>query len=150
LIASSSNENVIPNNALTISGTGNQQTLTISILSSNSGQTTISIAVIDELGLNVSTSFSILLELCLGNENLNSDLIAVYPNPSTGIFQISGIEDNNSSYDVSVCNLLGANIYNFSNINKNQAINIADAAPGIYLVKVKSNNAISTFKVLKQ
>ena len=82
--------------------------------------------------------------------NHGNSTMSIYPNPSTGLFQISGVKDNNSSYDVSVCNLLGATIYSFLNINKNQAINIADATPGIYLVKVKSNNAISTFKVLKQ
>jgi hypothetical protein len=84
------------------------------------------------------------------SDNYRNSPISIYPNPSTGLFQITGIKDESSSYDVSVCNLLGATIYNFSNINKNQAINIGDAAPGIYLVQVKSNNTNVTFKILKQ
>ena len=100
----------------------------------------------------ISADTSSVLNVIINNiyaTNGNST-ISIYPNPSTGLFQISGVKDESSSFDISVCNLLGATIYNFSNINKNQAINIADAAPGIYLVQVKSNNAIATFKVLKQ
>jgi hypothetical protein len=82
--------------------------------------------------------------------NYGNSTIGIYPNPSTGLFQISGIKDNNSSFDVSVCNLLGATIYSSSNCKINQTINIGDAAPGIYLVQVKSNQNNLTFKVLKQ
>jgi len=100
----------------------------------------------------ISADTSTVLNVVVNNiyANHGNSTISIYPNPSTGLFQITGIEDNNSSFDVSVCNVLGATIYSFPNISKNQAINIADAAPGIYLVQVKSNNTISTFKVLKQ
>jgi len=148
LIASSSNENVIPNNALTISGTGNQQTLTISILSSNTGQTTISIAVIDELGLNVSTSFSILLELCLSNENLNSDLIAVYSNPASDQLTVNlGNPMPNSS--IQIINVLGQ-LQKEQLINSNnEIIEVHDLVSGTYNLLIKTDGNIVSRKLIQ-
>jgi len=148
LIASSSNENVIPNNALTISGTGNQQTLTISILSSNTGQTTISIAVIDELGLNVSTSFSILLELCLGNENLNSDLIAVYPNPANEQLTVNlGNPMPNSS--MQIINILGQMQKEQLIMNSNEIIDVHDLVSGTYNLLIRTDGNIVSRKLIQ-
>ena len=148
LVASSSNENVIPNNALTISGAGNQQTLTISILSSNTGQTTISIAVIDELGLNVSTSFSILLELCLSNENLNSDLIAVYPNPANEQVTVNlGNPMPNSS--IQIINVLGQ-LQKEQLINSNnEIIEVHDLVSGTYNLLIKTDGNIVSRKLIQ-
>lgn len=148
LIASSSNENVIPNNALTISGTGNQQTLTISILSSNTGQTTISIAVSDELGLNVSTSFSILVELCLSNENLNSDLIAVHPNPANEQLTVNlGNPLPNSS--IQIINVLGQLQKEQVINNSNEIIDVRDLVSGTYNILVKTNETIVSRKLIQ-
>ena len=148
LIATSSNENVIPNNALTISGTGNQQTLTISILSSTTGQTTISIAVIDELGLNVSTSFSILLELCLSNENLNSDLITIYPNPANNQLTIN-LENPMPNSSIQIINVLGQ-LQKEQLINSsNEIIDVHDLVSGTYNLLVKTNETIVSRKLIQ-
>jgi len=146
----SSNELVIPNNSISVNGSGTDKILNISLNGSSEGQTTITINVEDDEGLITSSSFLLVVEVCTKILTEIEEPFHVYPNPTSGLFKISGINDNIGLVNVSVRNIMGETVYSFSNFNSNEMINIGDSAPGIYLVEVKSNNAIATFKVLKQ
>jgi len=84
------------------------------------------------------------------HSNSASKLISVFPNPSNGVFQITGLDANEGAVSVSVLNVVGATIYNSSNYHVNQLINISDVAQGVYFVEVKYDGMVTTFKVLKQ
>lgn len=69
----------------------------------------------------------------------------VYPNPSKGTFRINGIQGENS---VSVTNALGDEVYSEKNLVDITEINLSEQQPGIYFVKVESENQIKMFKVI--
>lgn len=73
--------------------------------------------------------------------------ISVYPNPTTGVLKISGININR----IEVTDLTGKQITNatynaFENIN----LNLEFLNSGIYMLRVNSEKGTSVFKVIKQ
>ncbi|MGJ8661008.1 MAG: GEVED domain-containing protein [Bacteroidota bacterium] len=81
--------------------------------------------------------------------------IAVYPNPSNGLFQIDFNTNNDMNITVQVTNVLGESVYvkDLGSINgtHKDAIDIANAAPGVYYVTIVSNNeTVLTSKLIKQ
>lgn len=81
----------------------------------------------------------------------NTNQIAVYPNPSTGIITISG----NKPADIraiEIYNIIGEKITAVSNINRqiSPVIDISDNPKGIYLIMIRIGNQIYTEKIIKQ
>ncbi|MGJ8661009.1 MAG: T9SS type A sorting domain-containing protein, partial [Bacteroidota bacterium] len=81
--------------------------------------------------------------------------IAVYPNPSNGLFQIDFNTNNDMNITVQVTNVLGESVYvkDLGSINgtHKDAIDITNAAPGVYYVTIVSNNEkVMTSKLVKQ
>jgi photosystem II stability/assembly factor-like uncharacterized protein len=73
--------------------------------------------------------------------------VSVYPNPTTGVVKISGININR----IEVTDLTGKQITNatynaFENIN----LNLEFLNSGIYMLRVNSDKGTSVFKVIKQ
>lgn len=78
-------------------------------------------------------------------ENLNNSLNPViYPNPTNGMLYISNAKDAN----VSVFNMLGAEVAKVNNNETVKTINMADYPAGTYYVKVSNANGVSTQKVV--
>ncbi|MEM0518640.1 YCF48-related protein [Aequorivita flava] len=72
--------------------------------------------------------------------------VALYPNPVTDILQISG---NKEIKSVEVYSVNGQRLM-FKNLNAMQGeINLNSLATGIYFAKVITNNAIGTYKIVK-
>ncbi|MFL5764038.1 MAG: PKD domain-containing protein [Bacteroidia bacterium] len=76
--------------------------------------------------INLTTSVGI-------NNLQNASPISVYPNPSTGIVNISGLKEGN---DIEVFDMTGRSIYKGKAGNKTEQLNITDLARGIYFFKV--------------
>jgi GH25 family lysozyme M1 (1,4-beta-N-acetylmuramidase) len=78
--------------------------------------------------------------------NLNIDLV-IYPNPSTGIFQVK--IDRSETMDFEVYNTLGENIYS-TKINEGSAeINLSEASKGVYFYQLKrSTSILKTGKII--
>ena len=75
------------------------------------------------------------------NDVVATSAIKLFPNPSTGIINIANVENAN----VTVYNILGDAVMTFSNVSK--SVNVSDLSNGTYIVKVQSNNAITTQKI---
>jgi hypothetical protein len=75
-----------------------------------------------------------------------SDLIKVYPNPSTGTFSILLKE----TAQVEILDLNGKTLYNVGTVNENtkQAINLENVSAGIYLVRVSNDHFSSTQRIV--
>jgi len=86
------------------------------------------------------------------NETLNTnefsitDNIKVYPNPSTGIFNISIQEDAS----VEVHDMLGKVIYTNKVKSGNSTIDISNYQSGMYLLQVETENGSVTKKIIKE
>ncbi|MFM1874906.1 MAG: hypothetical protein RL266_643 [Bacteroidota bacterium] len=60
-------------------------------------------------------------------------LLLLYPNPSSGMFQL--ISNAENPMEVSVYNMMGQTIYSRSNVTNNSIIDLGDTETGIYLIR---------------
>ena len=87
----------------------------------------------------------------LSNNKNAFENISLYPNPTTGIMTLSGV-DMNSLSDIEITNQLGQQVMNItpSKLDAN-TLNIRNLNKGIYFVQVTNNMDMSkTFKVIKK
>jgi hypothetical protein len=91
---------------------------------------------------------------CVGIEELNENIgLNVYPNPNTGIFTLELNIGTDISGNISITSIDGKLVFT-DKVSGNglitKSINIADLSNGIYYLKVETDSAIKTFKILKQ
>ena len=95
--------------------------------------------------------FSIRWTLVAGiNEINNAVQISVYPNPTTGSFNLftSELIKNGS---IEVYNSLGEIVYNQKIVNQQNTIELTNQANGLYFVKVMTEGKIiGTKKIIKE
>ncbi|WP_165836487.1 T9SS type A sorting domain-containing protein [Taibaiella soli] len=78
-------------------------------------------------------------------------MFAIYPNPANDMVNVHAVKPYSGSYQVSIANTLGQRVYLNEHATNDQQINISNFAPGIYFIKVKTNdNIVREFKLLKQ
>lgn len=75
--------------------------------------------------------------------NIEDKNVRVYPNPTTGLFNIQGIEGSN----VEVVNSLGQVVYSVNNVSSLQTIDLSNNSEGTYFVKIKTNDSVVTRKI---
>ena len=84
------------------------------------------------------------------NDISSSDKIKVYPNPTTGLLEISGINPFESEDRIEVSNYLGSVVLS---MNQKYAaivqIDLSDFPSGLYLISIYSGNEIRQFKIIK-
>ena len=86
----------------------------------------------------------------LSNQNFELNNVVVYPNPSKGLFTISFGDIQPSAidvYDVSGKIILSKKEVQISNFET--AIDLTDAASGIYFVKITANNQSTVKRIIK-
>ncbi len=84
-----------------------------------------------------------------GNENS----ISVFPNPTTGQFQIQIDSENefkSDGYRIEIVNMLGEKVYSSNIRHQVSNINISDKPTGIYFLHLKSNTKTYNQKVIKK
>lgn len=109
--------------------------------------TTYTVSGIDANGCENSSTITQSVSLCTGitllqKENLNS----IYPNPSNGVFTISGIESNST---ITVYSMVGKLVFSTISNESFKTIDLTDYSNGIYFVKVISNNNQKTHRLIK-
>jgi hypothetical protein len=86
----------------------------------------------------------------LANETFEMENIAIYPNPSEGIFNIAMGTINPKT--ILVYDIIGKIVYSKSEFETNQsnvAFDISDVSAGVYFVKIISENKSVTRKIIK-
>ncbi|MBM6497819.1 T9SS type A sorting domain-containing protein, partial [Flavobacterium macrobrachii] len=80
-------------------------------------------------------------------DNFSFESLKLYPNPTKNTLNVSY---NQEISNVEVYNLVGQRVANLSpNANEGQ-LDMSNLASGAYFVKVTSNNATKTVKVIKE
>jgi hypothetical protein len=83
-----------------------------------------------------------------GTGNLNSDVLRMYPNPTTGIVNISGLEPGNR---IRVYNAVGTMIMHIRAESTYQRISLENRPSGLYLIEIRDNaQTIGRFKAIKR
>ena len=78
------------------------------------------------MGLDPSCSVTVI-------ENAEAENVALYPNPSTGVFNISGIPADESISSIEVYNMLGSHVLTASRSN---TIDLSNAGNGFYFIAI--------------
>ena len=74
---------------------------------------------------------------------INADEVAVYPNPSTGLFNI----DNVRGADVEIFNLMGQRVFSATEVNENLSVDLSDLSEGTYVVRISGISTVKTQKI---
>jgi len=109
----------------------------------------------DSLGCTGNTTAKIYVSLCTDVQSIpNNQYVTIFPNPSSGIFQVT--ISGNSPYSLDIYNILGENVYaigneNASNIN-HQPVNIdlSFQPSGVYFLHIKTDKGSFSQKLILQ
>jgi hypothetical protein len=82
----------------------------------------------------------------LGLPGFEQSAINLFPNPTTGLLQITGIEGD---YSVEVFNVVQELVHT-TNLTGNGQIDLTALPKGVYMVKIKTNSFYLTRKVVLQ
>ena len=87
------------------------------------------------------------------NEEVASSVVAVYPNPTTGVVTLDINNETATEFVVNIYNVTGAlvssNTYPAKGGLLNETINLSSYVDGIYLIRINSGNDIITKKIIK-
>ena len=83
----------------------------------------------------------------VGIQHLLSGTIKLYPNPTRGSLEISGLETGSR---IQVFNMLGSKMMELESLDKNQEISLAGKPDGLYYIVISMDNLpIGNYKVIK-
>jgi len=80
------------------------------------------------------------------NTFLNS--INLYPNPSTGIFNLISINRPDKAYDVKIYNIVGNVVKEFQWIGDNTTFDLSNNTSGVYFMKVSNKEIVEVKKLI--
>ena len=69
--------------------------------------------------------------------------VNVFPNPANNVINV----ENAAGSQISLFNITGQEVLSIEVANANAAINVADLAEGIYVVRVNNNGKVATSKI---
>jgi hypothetical protein len=154
-----SNQQVCPTDALTLSGTGavtyqwvsnnpamvlTGQNITMNLTTS----TTFTVFGTDANGCEDTDVFAVTVDACTGiNELVSGNTMNVYPNPSTGVFNIS--TGSTEEVNVSVSDVTGRLVYT-SRGTAHFSVDLSNVAAGVYYVKCESADGAAVARLIKE
>lgn len=97
-------------------------------------------------GVCVDTSICMFADFS-GNTELADGMLSLYPNPSTDILMIHGIESVSDVEKIEIFKSSGALVSSYIDITKE--INISELRNGVYYIKITTKEGISTLKFIK-
>ncbi|NDP19978.1 MAG: T9SS type A sorting domain-containing protein [Paludibacter sp.] len=131
----------VPANATIVSGQGTNTIIVNFIQGFVGGQ--ITVQGVNTNGSSLQSVKEIRIISTGTSEYFVANKFSIYPNPTTGIFSLSGISE---STNVSIYNITGELIFN-QKVSKDCQINL-NSKKGIFVVEVMSSNHNQRFKLL--
>lgn len=112
-----------------------------------SGTQTYTVTGTDINNCTNTASVTVVVSSCIGLEDINSTAILnVYPNPSTGIFQLQV----NEEVQLAVYSVEGRLIQQMQLIPGNHLLNLEKEGTGIYLLQINTSNGQFRMKLTKE
>lgn len=105
------------------------------------------VVVTDDNGC--TTSRDVTVNSFVGMEELSSEAIKVFPNPSNGLFNVSLNGSFEGEFTAKVMDLSGREVYSNSIENKNMfAIDLSNSSSGTYIVQLASDKVLVTKRIV--
>ena len=112
-----------------------------------SGTQTYTVTGTDINNCTNTASVTVVVSSCIGLEDINSTaILTVYPNPSTGVFQVQVKEQ----LQLAVYSVEGRLIQQVQLIPGNHLLNLEKEATGIYLLQINTSNGQYRMKLTKE
>ena len=108
---------------------------------------------LEDTGVLNDWSIEVCVEAPLSNGEIDHlrDEISIYPNPSSGVFNVEINSFNSSDIEISVYDLLGRPIFKNGfdhRLNFNETIDLSDAKSGVYLMTVTVGSQKTTRRII--
>ncbi|MBN2668102.1 MAG: T9SS type A sorting domain-containing protein [Bacteroidales bacterium] len=84
------------------------------------------------------------LSTSIGVKQVNNTNVRIYPNPTTGLVQISGVD----GAQIEVYNMVGQVVYTVDNATGKTSIDLSSLVNGNYIVKVINADQVTTQKIV--
>lgn len=85
----------------------------------------------------------------LSKEENDNYTVALYPNPSNGLFEVAVYHKNsNEQLNMQIVDLKGKMVYNSDISNGVNYVNLQHVQSGVYFVKIKDKESVETLKIL--
>ncbi len=86
----------------------------------------------------------------VNNNVTTTENIAVYPNPSNGIFDLETLNLKNENYTLKVMNVIGETVYSnvINGVDKKIHIDLSENSKGIYFLSLSNDNYQATKKLI--
>ena len=110
----------------------------------NADNIDIVVLLLDGVSGKIVNAKQIQLDTTLANTAFNATHYGVYPNPTTGVFNIN----TESPVSVSVVDLLGKVVYQAQNVSRETAINLSGLQKGVYLAQITGEKTSSVEKII--
>jgi hypothetical protein len=85
--------------------------------------------------------------LSTGNITVHDNPVSIYPNPSSGKFEINLKSDHSNSSEIKIYDTIGKEIYSSKESQLPLQIDLTEQPKGIYFIKIKSGNRIFSEKI---
>jgi hypothetical protein len=127
-----------------------------SITVAPTSNTTYTVTGTDANGCTSIAYYPIYVQVCNGINTLSStnSQITVYPNPATDLINIVLTTSKKIKVTIEILDVRGSLVHKqacvFSNDRSGEQIAIANLEPGIYLIKMRSDEEFKTIKLIKQ
>ncbi|MDP2174326.1 MAG: PKD domain-containing protein [Bacteroidota bacterium] len=86
------------------------------------------------------------IDLSTSIDEINSNHVSIYPNPSNGLFNIK-MKESTNLMNVIVYNVLGEVVFQFGYNNQEVVMDLNHLNNGVYIVKITGNNQTHTQKI---
>ncbi len=133
------------------------QSITIDSNTFDVGHNLIKVEVYNDANCNAMDSMILVVDPCTGIKmpELSNANINIYPNPSTGLFQIDVDGLENEEYNLDIYNSVGAVVYsdkvsNNGNSKQTWKLDFSTYAKGVYYVRLHSNGDIKVKRIVIQ
>ncbi len=123
------------------------------IISKEVGITTVSFNAIDSYGATVTNTIDVNVSAATGIDDIISDDIQVYPNPTAGDVYISLPEDMKEELTITVVNMVGAIISEVKvngTANNSFWVDMNNLPNGMYFIQIANDEVIKSEKIIKK
>lgn len=125
--------------------TGYNQTFNYTVPAAQNPENIKMVALlIDNTSGQIVNAKEVHLDTTLGTTAFNPAKLGVYPNPTTGIFNVY----TDKPVNVSIVDMLGKVVFTVSNVGRETPINLAGLQKGVYLAKISGDDISATEKII--